>query len=166
MNATDATGATGATGATNAASGEAQPAPQKQRVYRTDQIAVSWNPGACIHSRRCVQGLPAVFRPAERPWVRVDAATADEIAEVVARCPSGALHFERLDGGPQEEVADEVTISPQPDGPLYLRGLARITTSDGTLLREDCRMALCRCGQSHKKPFCDGSHKDTGFQAE
>lgn len=86
MNATDATGATGATGATNAASGEAQPAPQKQRVYRTDQIAVSWNPGACIHSRRCVQGLPAVFRPAERPWVRVDAATADEIAEVVARC--------------------------------------------------------------------------------
>ena len=146
--------------------GQAQQPNKNLRVYRTDKIAVSWNPGACINSHRCVQGLPAVFQPSARPWIKIDAADADEIARVVAQCPSGALHFERLDGGPQEEVAEEVTVSPQPDGPLYLRGPVRIVKADGTLLREDCRVALCRCGQSHKKPFCDGTHRTSGFEAE
>jgi uncharacterized Fe-S cluster protein YjdI len=150
-------------------SGETGQSPQPSknlRVYRTDKIAVSWNPGVCINSHRCVEGLPAVFQPSARPWITIDAADADEIARVVAQCPSGALHFERLDGRPQEEVAEEVTVSPQPDGPLYLRGPVRIVKADGTLLREDCRVALCRCGQSHKKPFCDGTHRTSGFEAE
>lgn len=145
------------------------PAPQpnaNQRSYRTDKIVVYWNASVCINSHRCVNGLPQVFQPKARPWIKVDAATADEIAEVVARCPSGALHFERLDGGAQEQVADEVTMAPQPDGPLYVRGRMRIVNADGSLLREDSRMALCRCGSSHNKPFCDGSHRSNGFQAE
>lgn len=139
---------------------------KNQRVYRTAQIAVTWDPGVCINSHNCVNGLPQVFQPKARPWVQVEGATADEIARVVARCPSGALHFERLDGGPQEDVAEEVTIAPQPNGPLYVRGRMRILNPDGSLLREDCRMALCRCGASHKKPFCDGSHDTVGFQTE
>lgn len=140
--------------------------PNRRRVYRTEQIAVSWDPDVCINSHRCVEGLPAVFRPSERPWIQVSAATADEIARVITRCPSGALHFERLDSGAQEEAAEEVTVAPQPNGPLYVRGLVRIMAADGTVLREDNRMALCRCGQSHRKPFCDGSHTSNGFQAE
>jgi uncharacterized Fe-S cluster protein YjdI len=138
----------------------------RTRVYRTEQIAVSWNPDICINSHRCVAGLPAVFQPSARPWIQVNAATADEIAQVITRCPSGALHFERLDGGPQEEVSEEVEVAPQANGPLYVRGLVRILAADGTVLREDSRMALCRCGNSHRKPFCDGSHTTCGFQAE
>jgi uncharacterized Fe-S cluster protein YjdI len=145
---------------------ENQPKKPNERVYRTEQIAVTWNPSVCINSHNCVNGLPAVFQPKVRPWVRVDAATADEIARVVARCPSGALHFERFDGGTQEEITEEVSVSPQPNGPLYIRGRLRILNPDGTLLREDSRMALCRCGQSHKKPFCDGTHTSSGFQAD
>ncbi|MGE5334606.1 MAG: (4Fe-4S)-binding protein [Nitrososphaerota archaeon] len=149
------------------ASRETQKQPhQKQHVYRTEKIAVFWNPDVCINSHRCVQGLPAVFQPSARPWIHVDAASADAIAQVVAQCPSGALHFERLDGGAQEEVAERTTISPQPNGPLYVRGWMCIIGQDGSILREDSRMALCRCGQSRKKPFCDGSHSTTGFQAE
>lgn len=147
-------------------SGEPQQPNPRRRIYRTENIAVSWDPDVCINSHNCVNGLPQVFRPKERPWIQVNAATANEIARTVARCPSGALHFERLDGGAQEEVADEVTVAPQPNGPLYVRGRLRILNPDGTLLREDSRMALCRCGQSHRKPFCDGSHTDAGFQAE
>jgi uncharacterized Fe-S cluster protein YjdI len=139
---------------------------QNQRSYHTDKIVVTWNPSVCINSHNCVNGLPSVFRPKERPWIQVDAADADEVAQVVARCPSGALHFERLDGGAQEEIAEEATIAPQPNGPLYVRGWMRIMKPDGTLLREDSRMALCRCGQSHKKPFCDGSHRTADFEAE
>lgn len=139
--------------------------PPNQRAYRTDKIVVYWNPSVCINSHNCVNGLPQVFWPKDRPWIHVDAADADEIAEVITRCPSGALHYERLDGGAPEEISEEITIAPQPNGPLYVRGLVRITKADGTLLREDSRMALCRCGQSHKKPFCDGTHRTVGFEA-
>ena len=137
-----------------------QPAPK--RVYRSETIAVYWNPAVCIHTGRCVSGLPSVFQPGTRPWVKVDAATADEIAEVITRCPTGALHFERLDGGAQETPEAEVTISPQPNGPLYVRGQARVVGVDGALVCEDTRMALCRCGLSDNKPFCDGSHQRAG----
>lgn len=128
------------------------------RVYRNEHIAVYWEPKVCIHSGLCVRGLPEVFQPAERPWVKIDAATADRIAEVVSRCPSGALHFERFDGGPQEAPAEEVSITPQKDGPLYVRGRLRIVGADGALRREDIRMALCGCGRSNNNPFCDNSH--------
>ena len=133
-----------------------------ERAYRSETIAVYWNPRLCIHSGNCMSGLPQVFQRSGRPWIKVDGASASEIAETVSRCPSGALHFERLDDGPRELAAEETTIEPQPNGPLYVRGRLRVITSDGTI-REDTRMALCRCGHSNNKPFCDGSHEAAGF---
>jgi hypothetical protein len=97
--------------------------------------------------------------------VQVDAATADGIAAVVARCPSGALHVERLDGGASEEPVTPTMIEPQPNGPLYVSGSVRILDANGLVIREDTRVALCRCGRSRSKPFCDGSHEISGFQA-
>jgi CDGSH-type Zn-finger protein len=73
-------------------------------------------------------------------------------------CPTGALHFERLDGGEQEPEPDETTVKVQVNGPLYLRGKVRIVGPGGHVIREDTRVALCRCGHSKNKPFCDGSH--------
>ncbi|MGB9492684.1 MAG: CDGSH iron-sulfur domain-containing protein [Terriglobales bacterium] len=43
-------------------------------------------------------------------------------------------------------------------GPYYVRGLIQLRSADGRTEFEDTRMALCRCGQSHNKPFCDNSH--------
>jgi uncharacterized Fe-S cluster protein YjdI len=140
-------------------------ADKPQRDYRNERIAVHWNPSRCVHSERCMRGLPQVFQPDARPWVRVDEATADEIVAVVARCPSGALHVERLDGGVIKEPGEPVIVEPQPNGPLYFRGPMRILGANGAVLREDTRMALCRCGHSRNKPFCDGSHETSGFQA-
>lgn len=139
--------------------------PGVERVYRNDAIAVSWEPKLCIHAGYCFRGLPEVFQPQERPWVKVDAATADKIAEVVMTCPTGALHFERLDGGPQEPQPAETTINPRLNGPLYVRGHVRIVGPGGQLIREDTRLALCRCGHSANKPFCDGSHRRVGFRS-
>jgi len=135
-----------------------------ERIYRNDRIAVSWEPKLCIHAGYCFRGLPEVFQPQSRPWVKVNAATADQIAETVMACPTGALHFERLDGGPQEPEPEETTIQARPNGPLYVRGKVRITGTGGKLLREDTRLALCRCGHSANKPFCDGSHRRVGFR--
>lgn len=137
--------------------------PEAARIYRNDQIAVYWEPRLCIHVGNCFRGLPEVFQPQDRPWVKVDAATAEEIARVVMTCPTGALHFERLDGGPQEQGDEPTTINARPNGPLFVRGKVRIAGPGGHLIREDTRLALCRCGHSENKPFCDGTHRRIGF---
>lgn len=147
-----------------------EPTPERERgphkVYANDAIEVHWEPRLCIHTRNCVNGLGAVFDPERRPWIDVDAADPDEIAATVLTCPTGALHFRRLDGGPQEEPAVEATIEPRPNGPLFVRGRVRVVDPDGTLLREDTRVALCRCGGSQNKPFCDGTHRRIGFRTD
>lgn len=61
--------------------------------YTNGEITVVWQPGLCIHSGNCVKGLPGVFKPKERPWIKVHEASTDAIAEQVSRCPSGALSF-------------------------------------------------------------------------
>ena len=115
-----------------------------------------------IHSQNCVRRLGEVFDPDRRPWVQVVGADADRIAETILTCPTGALHFRRLDGGPREQPQAETTIEATPNGPPFLRGRLRILDENGALLREDTRVALCRCGTSRNKPFCDGSHRTIG----
>lgn len=61
---------------------------------------------------------------------------------------------------------DAVTITAYRDGPLLVRGAATIVDTDGRPLRcERDPVALCRCGRSRIKPFCDGTHKLVGFRA-
>lgn len=61
---------------------------------------------------------------------------------------------------------DPATITPYPDGPLIVRGAVQLSTVDGTPIERRRRtIALCRCGMSTIKPFCDGTHKATGFRA-
>ena len=83
---------------------------------------------------------------------------------MIERCPTGALHFRRRDGGPQEPVPEETTVQERPNGPLFVHGKIRIFGQDRKLVREDTRVALCRCGASQNKPFCDGSHRRVGFR--
>jgi len=66
--------------------------------YETDEVVVTFAPEVCIHSGVCVRGLPAVFDAKSRPWVRPEAAPADEVVAQVARCPSGALQAWRKPG--------------------------------------------------------------------
>ena len=57
-------------------------------------------------------------------------------------------------------------VTPYPDGPLILRGEFVIASPDGLVFPATRRtVALCRCGRSAIKPFCDGSHARTGFRA-
>jgi CDGSH-type Zn-finger protein len=60
----------------------------------------------------------------------------------------------------------EVTITPYRDGPLLVRGDFRIVDQHGDEIPNDRgTIALCRCGKSRMRPFCDGSHKVVGFKA-
>lgn len=62
---------------------------------------------------------------------------------------------------------DRPTITPCPDGPLLVRGDVELQTTEGEPIAPHRRtVALCRCGLSALKPFCDGTHKATGFRTD
>lgn len=138
--------------------------PGVERVYQNDKITVLWEPQLCIHTGNCTHGLPEVFQPQTRPWVHLDAAEVDQIAAVIRTCPTGALHFEVPTGDVPDVVQSPTTIEARPNGPLFVRGPVRVIEKGGKLIREDTRVALCRCGHSDNKPFCDGSHRRVGFR--
>jgi len=66
------------------------------RKYTNGAITVVWKPTVCIHSRICwtaATGLPEVFNPREKPWIKMEGASTEQIALQVKKCPSGALSF-------------------------------------------------------------------------
>ena len=68
--------------------------------------------------------------------------------------------------GGQAADMDETTITPYRDGPLLVRGPFRMLDQDGHEIEVDRdTVALCRCGKSRLRPFCDGSHKVVRFRA-
>ena len=136
----------------------------KPHTYQGETITITYDVKRCIHAAECVHGLPQVFDPKKRPWVQPDAATADELAAVIERCPTGALQFERKDGGLTEATPTENIILPVPNGPVYVRGEVEITV-DGEP-EQETRVALCRCGASNNKPFCDNTHLEIHFEAD
>jgi CDGSH-type Zn-finger protein/uncharacterized Fe-S cluster protein YjdI len=138
---------------------------EKIHEYRSEQITVQYNVKRCIHAAECARGLPVVFDPKQKPWAQPANAGADEVAAVIERCPTGALHYQRQDGGAQETTPERNTILLTVNGPLYLRGDLTVTSADGNHNWQDTRLALCRCGASQNKPFCDNTHIEAGFQA-
>lgn len=137
-------------------------AKERVKTYESRTIAVRFEPRRCTHAAQCVFGLPDVFDPERKPWIEPERAEADSIARVVARCPTGALHFERLDGGAAETPDAESTVRATRNGPLYVRGAIEIQMPDGSVVR-DTRVALCRCGGTQNPPFCDNSHRAIRF---
>lgn len=138
---------------------------KKVHTYEGSRLRVAWDARRCIHAAECSRRLPAVFDPARRPWIEPDAAEADAVAAAIHHCPTGALQFERLDGGAPEPTPPTNSVEVAANGPLYVRGDIRLVTPDGEELLRDRRVALCRCGVSRHKPFCDDSHRKIGFTA-
>ena len=123
-------------------------------------LTVVWRPERCMHARHCWKELPAVFDPQKRPWVDVKGANPDAIAAQVRRCPSGALS---LEGDAEPTPAEPLTVEVSADGPLLINGPVRVKGADGQV-RALNKTALCRCGGSANKPFCDGAHRRNGFK--
>src|SRR2546430_14056696 len=91
------------------------------KEYAADEIVVEWEPRLCFHSQNCVRSLPQVFDDSRRPWVQVNAATADEVEAAVALCPSGALRTRRL-GVPAAKRLQPREGRASINGPLLLSG--------------------------------------------
>lgn len=141
---------------------------RKLHVYEGAEVTVTFDAARCIHNGHCVRTLPAVFNTAARPWVQPDASDAEALLRVVAGCPTGALRATHRDGGTAEQFvsAAPTAVRVARHGPLFLRGDVTVLDADGTPIVSDQRIALCRCGLSKRKPFCDNSHRTAGWQDE
>jgi CDGSH-type Zn-finger protein/uncharacterized Fe-S cluster protein YjdI len=129
--------------------------------YRGQAIVIHFEGKKCIHSRNCVLGGPEVFVPnAPGAWIQPDGAPAEEVAALARNCPSGAITYERLDGGPAEAAPSVNVIRVLENGPLAVRATLEIEGQPPML-----RATLCRCGASKTKPFCDSSHVAAHFAA-
>ena len=124
------------------------------KAYPGQKITVYFDAGRCRHFAECVRGLPAVFDTSHRPWIDPDGSTAERVAEIVRRCPSGALHYTDAEIGDESPDAPTI-VTAMTGGPLLVRGDLRLVTDDSTVI--DTRFALCRCGRSDRQPFCDAA---------
>jgi CDGSH-type Zn-finger protein/uncharacterized Fe-S cluster protein YjdI len=130
-------------------------------VARGERLTVFFEGRRCIHSRHCVLDAPDVFKantPGE--WIFPGRASHETVIGVAHACPSGAIRYERHDGGPPEAAPPVNQLRVRENGPYALHApLVVAGQPDGY------RATLCRCGQSQRKPWCDGSHVGAGFQA-
>lgn len=128
---------------------------------RGKKVLLQFQGELCIHSRNCVLSRPDVFVPnVEGEWIHPDNATPEEIAALAVACPSGAIRYQRLDGGPQESAPLVNVARVRENGPIAIHADMEIEGHGPAL-----RATLCRCGASKNKPFCDGSHTAAGFTA-
>lgn len=139
----------------------------KTKEYSNGEVTIVWQAEKCIHSERCWRGLNSVFDPDARPWINAEGASTKEIKEQIDKCPSGALSYYMNDEGPKESdggAADRTHVQVMKDGPLLVHGDIVLEGKDGSKNEHSKTTALCRCGHSANKPFCDGSHNKEGFK--
>ncbi len=132
--------------------------------YTNGEVTIVWNAEKCIHSAICVKGLPDVFKPKEKPWIKIDKASTEDLINQVKHCPSGALsYFMNANSDKTSEVL-ETKVEVLENGPLLVYGTLNVTHKDGTKETKNKTTAFCRCGMSNNKPYCDGTHVKNAFK--
>jgi CDGSH-type Zn-finger protein/uncharacterized Fe-S cluster protein YjdI len=132
--------------------------------YPGKDADVTWDQRLCIHIGECGRAKGDLFVTGRKPWCQPDLSTVAEVVDVCERCPSGALVYEVKDGKSVERPPAENTIVVTNNGPLFARGDLAIENAPADMPGVRYRAALCRCGHSKNKPFCDNSHEAAGFK--
>lgn len=130
------------------------------KEYPNKDLTIVWKPKRCIHSEKCWRNLPEVFRYGKKPWIDPKGAFSDRISTQINQCPSGALSYYWNEDGKTQ--SNGTTVQVLSGGPLVVKGNFELIKPDGSTSVEQ-NAALCRCGASENKPFCDNSHQKTTF---
>lgn len=130
----------------------------KTKEYSNGEVTVVWEAKKCIHSGICVKGLPSVFRPRVRPWIRINEAETEAIVKQVRQCPSGALSYYMKNEAVEDGVKSITKIEILENGPILVQGPIVVLHKDNNIENKNKVTAFCRCGESQTKPYCDGSH--------
>jgi len=134
-------------------------------IYTGQLIDITWDGRLCIHIAECGKSKGELFVSGRQPWCQPNLASTDDVKEIIRRCPSGALSFrDKQDPRGDEAAAGENTVHVVYNGPYYVRGELHLDGSEANMPAAKFRVALCRCGQSKRKPFCDNSHSQAGFE--
>ncbi|MFQ5639644.1 MAG: CDGSH iron-sulfur domain-containing protein [bacterium] len=137
--------------------------PDQLDKYAGTTITILDNRGICSHAGECTNGLPKVWRMGTEPWINPDGEDKDKIIEIIKKCPSGALSY-AIEGTVTNEFSIQPKIHISRNGPFVVRGGVKLEDVDMGKGASPEHYALCRCGHSGNKPFCDGSHWYAGFK--
>ena len=129
----------------------------RRDTYSREELTVFDNRGICQHSGFCTDALASVFRASVEPFIDLSGADKDAIVQAVRKCPSGALSY-ALDGIEHRDQEREPTVTVSKDGPYRITGGVEIPGEPRAEGASTEHYALCRCGGSKNKPFCDGTH--------
>lgn len=132
--------------------------------YPGKEIDVQWDGQLCIHIGECGRAQGDLFIGGRKPWCQPDLSSNEGVEDVVSRCPTGALTYLYHDGSRSEQAVATNTAQVTYNGPIYLRGDLAIAGAPDQAPGLNFRAALCRCGQSRNKPFCDNSHETADFK--
>ena len=133
------------------------------KTWTGEKLDISWDKRLCIHVAECGRAEGELFVGGRDPWCNPDSTPTMPAIEVVKRCPTGALSYNRKDDGEGESAPEVNTATVVPRGPLYFHGELNIAGAEDDMEGVKYRAALCRCGASKNKPFCDNSHEESGF---
>lgn len=134
------------------------------KTFPGREVDIHMDGRLCIHVGECGRSASELFVAQRDPWCQPDAADAEDALEIVSRCPSGALTWTpKGEDVPAEDVIDDNVVFVANNGPLYARGDLQIDGAEDDMPGVRFRAALCRCGESKRKPFCDNSHEAAGF---
>lgn len=142
------------------------------KEYSNGEVTVYWQSELCIHSANCLIGLPSVFNTKKRPWINVHASGSKEIMKIVDTCPSRALIYLKstkfITSKPRKTVKKKskfARVQIMENGPALITGNFIIRNPKKKKIKIYNEVAaICRCGGSKKKPFCDGTHQTIGFK--
>lgn len=134
------------------------------KKYSNEDLTVVWKPRICTHAGECIKALPQVYNPAEKPWLKIENATSEELKAQIRRCPSGALSYYMNNEEKNKTETLPTKVEVTKNGPLLVYGTLKVTDKDGTGEVKNKTTAFCRCGKSNNKPYCDGTHTKVGFK--
>lgn len=137
----------------------------KRVNYVGNGITIHDNRGICAHAGHCTDNLASVFKLKEEPWIDPDGAAAEKIIDTIKQCPSGALSF-TVDKVEHRNQDREPMVTVRKDGPYAITGGIELVDQPQGKAASTEHYALCRCGGSKNKPFCDGTHWHIGFKDE
>ena len=139
--------------------------PDRRDTYVGAAVTIHDNRGICQHAGFCTDNLAAVFKLHQDPWIDPNGASADAVIAQVRQCPSGALSYS-VRGTEHRDQNRSPVMTVSRDGPYRVTGGVELKTEPWGEGASREHYALCRCGGSKNKPFCDGTHWYNGFKDE
>lgn len=144
---------------------------KNERSYTNGDITVHWKPRECVHAGTCFREMRKVFDPSRRPWIDLTQGETDAIIDIVERCPTDALTYDKnnqdksVEGSEstKPKSTEKVNLSVMRNGPILAEGQFTIIKEDGSEHEVKSITSLCRCGLSKTQPFCDGTHNKENF---